>query len=156
MRGRKPHPTALKALLGFPGKRKPNTDEPQPTVTPSPRAPSWLSKDAKKEWRRLAPILGAIGVLTTTDTDALAGYCEAWATWKDATAKMREFGLVLKHPTAGKPPFVSPYVKIQHNAMTQMRGLLVEFGMTPSSRARIHVAPQEQASPLDRFTKVRA
>jgi len=153
MRGRKPHPTALKALLGFPGKRKPNTEEPQPDVTPHPRAPSWMGKEAKKEWRRLAPVLGAIGVLTTTDADALAGYCEAWATWKDATQKIREFGLVIKHPTAGKLPVVSPYVKIAHNAMTQMKGLLVEFGMTPSSRARIHVPPQPQANPLDRFVR---
>ena len=75
------------------GKRKLNTEEPQPPVTPAPRAPSWLSKEAKKEWRRLAPVLGAIGVLTTTDADALAGYCEAWATWKDATQKIREFGM---------------------------------------------------------------
>jgi P27 family predicted phage terminase small subunit len=151
MRGRKPHPTALKALLGFPGKRKKNDEEPTPAVTPSPRAPSWMAKEAKKEWRRLAPVLGALGVLTETDADALAAYCEAWATWKDATQKIREFGLVIKHPTAGKLPVVSPYVKIAHNAMTQMRALLVEFGMTPSSRARIHVAKPAQANPLDRF-----
>jgi P27 family predicted phage terminase small subunit len=155
MRGRKPNPSALNALLGFPGKRPPNVHEPQPAVTPSPRAPSWMDKEAKKEWRRLAPVLGSLGVLTETDTDALTAYCEAWATWKGATQKIREFGLVIKHPTAGKLPVVSPYVKIAHNAMTQMRALLVEFGMTPSSRSRIHVAPKEQADPLARFIQPR-
>ncbi len=154
MRGRKPQPTALKLLRGNPGKRKLSTDEPTPAVTPSPRAPSWLDREAKKEWRRLAPVLGNLGVLTETDADALAAYCVSWATWKSATQKIREFGMVIKHPTAGKLPVVSPYVKIANHAQTQMRGLLLEFGMTPSSRARIHVTPPETvANPLDRFTK---
>ncbi len=144
MRGRKPQPSALKLLRGLPGKRKLSVDEPQPALTVKLRAPSWLDKEAKKEWRRLAPMLERLGVLTESDTGALTAYCEAWATWKSATQKIREFGLVLKHPTAGKLPVVSPYVTIADHALTQMRGLLVEFGMTPSSRARIHVPKKEQ------------
>jgi P27 family predicted phage terminase small subunit len=144
MRGRKPIPRAIHILRGNPGKRPLSPDEPQPAVTVRLRAPSWLDKEAKKEWRRLAPLLERLGVLTETDTGALTAYCEAWATWKGATQKIREFGLVIKHPTAGKLPVVSPYVKIADNALTQMRGLLVEFGMTPSSRARIHVPKKEK------------
>ncbi len=139
MRGRKPQPTALKILRGNPGKRALSVDEPQPAPVVTLRAPSWLDKDAKKEWRRLAPMLERLGVLTESDTGALTAYCTAWSTWKTATQKIREFGLVIKHPTAGKLPVVSPYVRIANNALTQMRGLLLEFGMTPSSRSRVHV-----------------
>jgi P27 family predicted phage terminase small subunit len=144
MRGRKPQPTALKILRGNPGKRALSGDEPQPAPLIKLRAPSWLDKDAKKEWRRLAPMLERLGVLTETDTGALTAYCEAWSTWKNATQKIREFGMVVKHPSPGKLPVVSPYMRIANNALTQMRGLLVEFGMTPSSRARIHVPKKEK------------
>ena len=55
-RGRKPKPTALKKLEGNPGKRPLNELEPMPQVTML-RCPNWLEPEAKKEWRRLAPVL---------------------------------------------------------------------------------------------------
>jgi len=142
MRGRKPQPTALKVLRGNPGRRR-LPEEPQPVPVVDLQPPAWLDDGAKAEWHRLAPILARLGVLTETDTDALAAYCEAWVTWKDATQQIRKWGMVLK----GKPgeiPRVSPFVKVAHNALIQMRGLLIEFGMTPSSRAKIHVPKSEQ------------
>jgi len=82
--------------------------------------------------------------VTETDADALACYCEAWVTWKSATQRLRQFGLVIKRSKVPGDVVISPYVKIAHHAMGQMRAFLVEFGMTPSSRARIHTA-----SPVD-------
>lgn len=141
MKGRKPTPTALRLLRGNPRKRPVNAHEPKPAPMIGRRAPAWLDDEAKKEWRRVAPMLGRLGVLTETDADALAAYCEAFTTWKQATARLRQFGMVVKRSTdAGDLPVISPYVKIAHHAMGQMRAFLVEFGMTPSSRARIHTA----------------
>ena len=62
-RGRKPKPTALKKLEGNPGKRPLNELEPLPQVTML-RCPNWLEPEAKKEWRRLAPVLIGAGILT--------------------------------------------------------------------------------------------
>lgn len=141
MKGRKKIPTAIHMLRGNPGKRKLNTAEPQPARLMNLDAPTWLDPAAQDEWRRLAPLLSRLGVLTETDADALAAYCEAWVTWKEATAKVRQFGMVIKRTKAGgEVPVISPYVKVAHNAMAQMRTFLVEFGMTPSARARIHTA----------------
>jgi len=145
VRGRKPEPTALKILRGLPGKRKPNAAEPAPAAVPGDvPPPAWLDVEAQAEWSRLAPMLTRLGVLTETDIGALSAYCEAWATWKGATQKIRQFGMVIKAKKPGDLPIVSPYVKIAHNALTQMRGLLVEFGMTPSSRSRIHVMVKDE------------
>jgi P27 family predicted phage terminase small subunit len=144
MTGRKPAPTALKLLRGGDkNKNRTNLEEPQPTVTPNPDPPDWLDEEAKQEWLRLAPMLGRLGVLTETDAQALAGYCETWATWKTATQKLRQFGMVIK-VKEGDLPVISPYVKIAHNATVQMRAYLVEFGMTPSSRARVHATKQPE------------
>jgi P27 family predicted phage terminase small subunit len=140
MRGRKPTPTALHLLRGNPGKRARNLLEPTPPVVPDMPPPAWLSEPAQVEWHRLAPVLGRLGVLTETDTDALAAYCEAWVTWKQATQRLRQFGLVVKTKDT-EMPIISPYVKIAHHAMAQMRAFLVEFGMTPSARARVQVTP---------------
>ena len=65
-RGRKPKPTAMKELEGNPGKHPLNTSEPKPTKK-APACPKWLEPEAKKEWRRLAKQMEAIGILTEVD-----------------------------------------------------------------------------------------
>ncbi len=84
-------------------------------------------------------------MLTESDRSALAAYCEAWATWREATANIRQRGMVVM-PKKGRIPVVSPYVKIAHDALLHMRGFLVEFGLTPSSRVRVHATPPPKAS----------
>lgn len=153
MRGRKPEPTALRVLRGNPGKRDLPANEPQPDAVLNLDPPEWLDDEAKAEWSRLAPTLSRLGVLTETDIGALTAYCEAWATWKGATQKIRQFGMVIKGKE-GELPVVSPYVKIAHNALMQMRGLLVEFGMTPSSRVRVHAKPQGATEPASKWAGV--
>ena len=82
-RGRKPKPTAMKELEGNPGKHPLNTSEPKPNKK-APACPKWLEPEAKKEWRRLAKQMEAIGILTEVDMAAFAGYCQAYARWKEA------------------------------------------------------------------------
>jgi len=144
-RGRKPVPTALRLLRGNPRRRPVNMKEPKPAPLVTHDPPAWLDPDARAEWERIAPMLTRLGVLTETDADALAAYCEAWVTWKQATERMRKFGMVVKRSSKdGELPVISPYVKIAHHAMGQLRAFLVEFGMTPSARARIHTAAPEK------------
>ena len=77
-RGRKPKPTVLKILEGNPGKRPINENEPIPPKG-TVKCPTWLEPEAKKEWKRLAPSLEAMGVLTQADLTAFAGYCQAFS-----------------------------------------------------------------------------
>lgn len=145
MRGRKPTPTALRLLRGNPRKRPVNAAEPKPAALVDAAPPAWLPAAGKREWSRVAPMLARLGVLTETDAAALAAYCEAWVTWRQATAAMRKGGLVAERQTdAGPVLLTSPYVKIAHDAMNQMRAFLIEFGMTPSARARIHTAASDK------------
>ena len=74
--GRKPKPTAIKALEGNPGKRELNKNEPKPKKK-APACPKWLDDEAKKEWRRLSKQLEELGILTEVDMTAFAGYCQA-------------------------------------------------------------------------------
>lgn len=133
---------------------RPAAIPPTSTVRVDPTPPAWLHADAQAEWRRLAPVLGQHGALAETDADALAAYCEAFTTWKQATARLRQFGMVVKRSTdAGELPVISPYVKIAHQAMQHMRAFLIEFGMTPSSRGRMPVKPPPPA-PVSKWGRI--
>jgi len=97
--GRKPKPTALKRLEGNPGKRQLNEHEPVPPKSII-RCPAWLEAEAKKEWKRLAPSLEAMGILTSVDITAFAGYCQAYARWKEAEEFITQQAGLLRRMTA--------------------------------------------------------
>ena len=105
-RGRKPKPTAMKELEGNPGKHPLNTSEPKPNKK-APACPKWLEPEAKKEWRRLAKQMEAIGILTEVDMAAFAGYCQAYARWKEAEEFITQHGTIVKTPSGYWRPDLS-------------------------------------------------
>ena len=88
--GRKPKPTHLKLLEGEVNKKRINFNEPKPRPK-APKCPSWLSREAKKEWRRLAPELERLNLLTKNDLAMFASYCAAFG--KLAWAERLELGM---------------------------------------------------------------
>ncbi|WP_439891590.1 phage terminase small subunit P27 family [Ralstonia sp. 25C] len=150
MRGRKPTPTALKLVRGNPGKRPLPEDEPKP-----PRgapAPEWLSVEAAKHWPTVAKQLEDAGVLTSMDAAALALYCEAFARWRHANEQVAKYGPVVKAPSGF--PVQSPFLAIANKAFDQMAKMLIEFGMTPSSRSRVaKAAPDAAKNPFADLVK---
>lgn len=152
MRGRRPTPSAIKALNGNPGKRAINKNEPKPATT-MPECPDHLDDEAKREWDRISKELHAAGLLTTIDRAALATYCTAWSRWVDAENQLRKHGAVVKSPSGY--PIQNPYLSIANKAMTLMQKALVEFGMTPSSRSRISTEPSGEATDeIEAFLKL--
>ena len=148
-RGRKPLPTALKELEGDRGKgRRPlNKDEPTPPQdnvkcpAPTPpqdnvKCPAWLMPEAKKEWKRLAPSLIAMGVLTEHDMEAFAGYCQAYARWREAEEFLSQHGTIFKTPSGYVQQV--PQVSIAMQNLKIMQSFCAEFGLTPASRARLY------------------
>ena len=133
-RGRKPKPTALKVLEGNPGKRPLNEHEPVPPKA-AIRCPAWLEPDAKKEWKRLAPALEAMGILTTVDISAFAGYCQAYARWKEAEEFISKHGSIFQTPSGYVQQV--PQVSIAQQNLKIMQSFCSEFGLTPATRSRI-------------------
>ena len=133
-KGRKPTPTAIKELEGNPGKRPLNDAEPKPQKK-APACPKWLEPEAKKEWRRLAKKMEALGVLTEVDMAAFAGYCQAYARWKQAEERITDRGLVIRTPSGYPQQF--PQVAISQNYAKLMNRCAEQLGLTPSARSRI-------------------
>ena len=136
-RGRKPKPTALKVLEGNPGKHPLNTNEPTPPKG-NIKCPSWLLPEAKKEWKRLAPSLEAMGVLTLADITAFEGYCQAYARWKEAEEFITQHSSIFKTPSGYVQQV--PQVSIAQQNLKIMQSFCSEFGLTPACRARIFAA----------------
>jgi P27 family predicted phage terminase small subunit len=135
MRGRKPTPAQLKLVQGNPGRRPVRNDEPKPAPATNPAPPAHLSDEAREHWQQVAAELSAARVLTKLDVDALAMYCESYARWAWANAQIRKHGVLVKTPSGY--PTQSPLLQIANKAFEHMRAMLTEFGMTPSSRARV-------------------
>ena len=145
-RGRKPKPTAMKELEGNPGKHPLNTSEPKPTKK-APACPKWLEPEAKKEWRRLAKQMEAIGILTEVDMAAFAGYCQAYARWKEAEEFITQHGTIVKTPSGYWQQV--PQVSIAQTYLKIMNRFAEQFGLTPSSRSRIIASDGEPANAAD-------
>jgi P27 family predicted phage terminase small subunit len=142
VRGRPPKPTALKNAEGNLGHRAVNTAEPRPAAA-VPSCPSHLGPQAKREWQRVGKLLARHGLLTEVDRAALAAYCTAYGRWVEAEEQVRTLGPVVKSPTGY--PIQNPYLAIANKAMQQLTRLLGEFGMSPSSRARVAMTQPDDA-----------
>ncbi|WP_316214078.1 phage terminase small subunit P27 family [Bradyrhizobium sp. SZCCHNR2032] len=97
------------------------------------KSPSWLSKDAKAEWRRVMPILSARRILTDADLGSLENYCIASGQVREMQRTIKREGSVI---TTDRGPRAHPAVRIQSDAMTRARLLAAELGLTPVSRNR--------------------
>jgi len=131
--GPAPKPTALKKLAGNPGQRPLNRREPKPAGVAS--CPAWLLPEAKAEWRRVFPELEKLGLATTVDQAALAGYCQCFAHWQRAEKLLADghYSTVAKSGFAvGRPEF-----KVAQDALKMVVRLAQEFGFTPAARSRI-------------------
>lgn len=160
MRGRKPKPTNLKLLEGNPGKRPLNQNEPKPAPI-APKCPSFLSKSAKAEWRRIAPQLERLGLLTGVDMANLAGYCRAWSELVDAESFLQKHGQTYQIPKRDEEGQVVglyvqqwPQVTIARKAQEEIRAYSSLFGLSPSDRGRMTVpGAAEEEDPMERLLR---
>ncbi len=150
-RGPPPQPTRLKLLRGNLGKRPINRREPQPKVV-APSCPRWLGPEAKKIWRRTIPALIQMRILSRVDQDALAAYCQTYSRWMAAEEFLQERGQVYAlRDEKGRMLRMRqfPQVSIAANLLQILRAYQQEFGMTPSSRTRVHEIPNLNTDPDD-------
>jgi phage terminase small subunit len=109
-------------------------------VKRAPSAPSWLSPEAKAEWKRVLPALIERKILTVADLGSLESYCVAMGRVRQLEAMLQaEFDLKV--------------LRAQDKAIVTARQLAAELGLTPVSRSRPAVREagddDDDLSPLD-------
>lgn len=138
-------PDALKELEGNPGKR-PIGESPKPK-TGAPNPPHWLKAEALAEWGRIVPELAAINLLSVVDRAALTAYVTSWATFAECAQDIEERGVMVNGRDG--TPVKNPSVAMQRDALAQIKSWCVEFGLTPSSRAKMQLPSEGGGSGAD-------
>ncbi len=155
-RGPLPKPTALKVLEGNPGKRALDLSAGVNPPVAVPSAPRHLSKEARKEWVRITPLLEELGLISGLDRTALALYCQAAG--RLAELEMAFAGQVKRLETEkGLEYFdavyqashaVTPSGYAQQSVIVQLIGrhrdmvhrYLMHFGLSPAARGRVQAS----------------
>ena len=139
MAGRRPKPTVLKLVTGNPGKRAVNKKEPKPKrVLPS--CPKHLADEAKVAWGRLCVLLDRMGVLTEADSLALERLCEAYSDILECRGLVVRDGRTYTTTTMTGDTLIkaNPAVAMLGDADRRFKSYLVEFGLTPAARTKVH------------------
>jgi P27 family predicted phage terminase small subunit len=151
MKGRKPKPTSLHVLNGNPSKKnldKQIKNEPNPPKI-APECPAWLKDYAKKIWNKFYPELERLGLLTIVDEIAFASLCQNYATYIELEKLLEKEGRTVRSRTGVIK--TRPEVHIANNALNFIKAFAVEFGLTPSSRGRIQLPPEDLDSEFEKF-----
>jgi P27 family predicted phage terminase small subunit len=154
-RGPLPKPSALKLLEGNAGKRALDLSAGVNPRVQIPSAPAHLSKEAKKEWKRITPILEELGLISGMDRAALALYCQSVGrltelemAFNGQVKRLEDDGASYVDAVAKASQSETPSGYVQQSVMTQLikshreqvNRYLMHFGLSPAARARVQAS----------------
>ena len=102
-----------------------------------PRPPANLSKAAKGEWRRVAPILIERRVLTVADLAVLENLCIAYGMMRQAEHEVRAHGIVM--PDGKRNPASTALIQAQQQHLRAADHL----GLSPTARSKTVMVPAD-------------
>lgn len=100
-------------------------------------------------------MLSRLKLLTEADEDALAFLADAYAEYIECRGVIRKKGRTYSTVTltGGEMVRPRPEVMMAADAWRRVHRMLVEFGLTPSSRARVSVSGGEEKDPFEEFLR---
>ena len=101
----------------------------------------------------MSALLDRTGVLTEPDALALERMCDTYADIQECRALIERDGrtYVTKNPAGDSLIKTHPAVAQLRAADTLFKSYLVEFGLTPAARSKVHAEPTADADPMARF-----
>lgn len=152
MSGRKPLPTAVKKLRGTDQPVRINKNEPQTEIiSKMPPAPDWFSDIAKKIYKTKSKELIAQNVMGKLDIDMFLLYCNEYATYVETSEAIKKVDYEDSLTEASDLIF-KRLLKQNQRAWERAKSIAIEFGFTPSSRARVKTIGK--AAELSEFEKM--
>jgi P27 family predicted phage terminase small subunit len=124
------------------------------TLKTGAKMPSYLSKAARAEWKRIGPELEAAGILTEASANIFASYCVSFALWRECLESIATQGqvvLVTSQTRTGSTTVPKPNPAVR-NLGEHQRAMLASaklFGIDPLSRPRIEAQPVTPAKPTE-------
>jgi len=104
-------------------------------------------------WRKLAPVLAELRVLTDADLAALELTCNAWSEYQAACAFIAKQGAwyTTVNELGGEMVRSNPALVERGDAWRRFKAGLVEFGLTPASRSKVAALPAEPEDAMREF-----
>ena len=164
-RGPLPKPAALKLLEGNAGKRVLDLSAGVNPRVEIPSVPKHLGPEARKEWKRITPLLDELGLISGLDRTALALYCQAAGRLAELETAFN--GQVDRIHSEGKAAgldystavyqasySVTPSGYAQQSVIVQLikshreqvNRYLMHFGLSPAARGRVQPSNYVQPS----------
>ena len=164
-RGPKPQSNVIKFLRGNPGRRALDLSEGVQPEVAVPYIPRHLSKEARKEWRRITVELEEVGLISRLDRAALSIYCQTWG--RLVLAEMALEGQRRAAEDAGLDQVAAVFTQttptgfMRESALLRIVGklqqdcdrYLASFGMSPSSRSRVKASDNRQGTLFEEGTQ---
>jgi P27 family predicted phage terminase small subunit len=155
-RGPLPKPAALRLLEGNAGKRPLDLSAGINPRIEVPSAPKHLGQEARKEWKRITPILAELGLVSGLDRAALALYCQAVGRLSELETAFN--GQVDRLVTVEKVDYADAVYKASYSVTPsgyaqqsvivqlikshreQVNRYLMHFGLSPAARGRVQAS----------------
>lgn len=116
-------------------------------ISKIPMPPSWLSAEAKAEWRRVVPYLIARRTIADGDWCLVENYCLAAGQVRHCQRILaKEDSFVKSERSAPRP---HPAYRLMHAAMAEARRHAAELGLGPHRRGDGPAEPDDDLADLD-------
>lgn len=150
MPGRRRKPAPQREVEGNPGHRPIPVELDFSAAGEIGKPPTWLDKDAKKEYRRITAALADLDMLRSTDVGVLASYSVAYSRWIAAETKIAAEGTVIKVTgSTGQEKFIKhPALLVSSESQKQMLRAGSLLGLNPVDRSKISASPKQLANPF--------
>ena len=90
-------------------------------------------------WRKLAPEMRRLGLLTELDRPLFETYCMLYGQWRACNADIQEHGTTYRSESGQEKS--RPEMQLLLALTTQLRQIGAEFGLSPASRTKVSVSP---------------
>jgi len=146
----KPKPKQLYNPASDPANKRELTPD-EKLKASSLRPPYEITKEQRKYWKRYAPELAKLHVITESDKAALLLLCRASVMYDQAAADIERYGTLTN---SDKGALVrNPSLLTMEKAQIQVMTLLKQFGMTPATRHNVSTvaADDDEQNGFDSF-----
>lgn len=156
MTGRKPIPASLINAKDHKKSKQAietrQAAEAQLQTTAILRCPSYLTKEAKKEWRRVMKLYRQMeaDILSDLDQAALVIYCEAWSIYIKAQETWARYNQVVAGNKDGQN-ILDKCLFVMEKQQKQISSMSEQLCLTPVGRARMGTAAKPEQSALSRL-----
>lgn len=99
-----------------------------------PDPPEWLSTTAKREWRRVYPMLVETVGLDSLDRALLASYCESYSMFQRATKELQQQDIIHENERGS---VMNPLLRVRREAAAEMVRTGKLLGLAPGPRKRL-------------------